>query len=121
VVIHFTDGDGDIGPGQGQTDTNGFINCTDHSLDSGLIANPVYNVYYYFYRSGDSCLEYVQTPYIDNNAKYNAISGLIQFYPQVECAPSGGTDTVFFSVFIKDRAGHVSNRVWTPKIVVYCH
>jgi len=125
LLIHFTDGDGDFGIAGGQTDSIYNNDCTNHSYDSADIADPLYNVYYYVYRSenSDSCLQLpIQTAYIPNDTKHKAIEGLIQIYPTLSCPPagSGSTDTIFFSVFIKDRAGHLSNRVHTPKIVVHC-
>ncbi len=121
VTLTFTDGDGDIGPPSSDQGTGDINDCTDHSKDSLTINNPHYNLYWYFYRAGDSCITQNITANLPNDGKYKAITGEIQFYPQVECGPNGGTDTVFLSVFIKDRAGHISNRVRTPYVTVVCN
>jgi hypothetical protein len=124
LTISFTDGEGGIGP-NGIVDTStSIIPCSVHSYDSSVINNPAYNVFWYEYHasnvSTDSCLDRLATAYIADNPKFSSISGLIQFFPTIECPPTGNVDTITFSVFIKDRNGKVSNRVRTPPIVVTC-
>ena len=126
LTIGFTDGEGGIGPVSGTQDTaTSIVPCTQHSYDTNVINNPAYNVFWYEYHassiSTDSCIDRLATAYVPDNPKYNSLSGLIQFYPTIECPPVGNTDTIVFSVFIKDRDGKISNRVRTPPIVVTCH
>ena len=121
ITLSFTDGDGDFGPPSYQTDSGTVFDCTNHSLDSGIINSPTYNVFWYTYRGGDSCIDRIYTASIPNDGKYKAISGDVQFFPKIACSPSGNTDTIFYSIFIKDRAGHISNRVRSTKVVVYCN
>ena len=123
VTVNFTDGEGGIGPETGTTDTaTSVVPCTVHSYDVNVINNPAYNVFWYEYQQGpDSCIDRLATAYVPNNPKYSGLSGTIQFYPTIECPPTGNVDTVYFSVFIKDRAGKLSNRLRTPGIIVTCH
>ncbi len=126
LTVKFTDGEGDIGPLPGTIDTaTSIVPCSQHAYDINVINNPAYNVFWYEYHassiSTDSCIDRLATAYVPNNPKYNAISGTIEFYPVIECPPTGNTDTIVFSVFIKDRAGKLSNRVRTPPIIVTCH
>jgi hypothetical protein len=120
LTVGFTAGNGDIGPVAGTTPT-APIDPSNHADDSAVIADPAYDVYWYLYEAGDSFLDERATPYVaSTSSKYPGISGLIDVYPVLECLPAGYSDTVFFSVFIKDRAGLISNRLWSPKIVINC-
>ena len=126
LTIAFTDGEGGIGPPNGTADTaTSIIPCTDHAYDINVINNPAYNVFWYEYHapsiSTDSCIDRLATAYIPDNPKYSGLAGIIQFYPSIECPPTGNTDTIIFSVFIKDRNGKISNRVRTPPIYVTCN
>lgn len=125
LTIGFTDGEGGIGPVPGTPDTaTSIVPCTQHSYDASVINNPAYNVFWYEYHapgiSTDSCIDRIASAYVPDNSKYNSLSGTIQFYPYIACPPVGNTDTIIFSVFIKDRNGKISNRVRTPPIIVTC-
>jgi hypothetical protein len=124
VTLAFTDGEGGIGPNQGNIDSLPLTPCTDHGFDSVIIADANYNVFWYTYHasniSTDSCIGYLQTSYVPDNPKVLSLQGTIQVYAPVECPPTGNVDTVYFSYFIKDRSGKISNRVRTPKIVITC-
>jgi len=125
-TLSFTDGDGDIGIPDGLIDTTcANCVCTNHSTDNTVIANTAWDVFYYTYTSGftDSCISIpgIGTKYIPNNSRYNALQGDITFSIGVECPGTGTMDTISYSFFIKDRAGHVSNRVRSPNIIVNCN
>lgn len=124
VTLAFTDGEGGIGPNQGVIDSLPLTPCTNHGFDTTIINDPNYNVFWYTYHasniSTDSCIGYLQTAYVPNNPKALSIKGTIQVYAPVECPPTGNVDTVYYSYFIKDRAGKISNRMHTPKIVIIC-
>ncbi len=122
VSLAFTDGDGDVGINTGgNTDSLAFTPCTDHSFDSTVIADPYYDVFWYEYHarsiSTDSCISYAATPLLPYT---KGIKGLILVYPKADCPPTGTMDTVYYSFFIKDRAGHLSNRLRTPPVLVNC-
>ena len=120
VTLSFTDGDGDFGPPDGTAATS-QDDPSNHANDSAVIADPAYSVYYYSYQQGDSFLDHKATRFIANDGKYKAITGDINVYPVLECPPTGNTDTIYYSFFIKDRAGHLSNRVRSTKVVVNCN
>jgi len=124
VTLSFTDGEGGIGPTpQSGSDTTTLVTC-NHAYDAAAIADPFYNIYYYTYHasqfSTDSCLDYIYTAYVPDNANNLSLKGTIQFYPKIGCPPSGNVDTLIFSCFIKDRNGKVSNRLRTPPIIITC-
>ena len=124
VTLNFTDGEGGIGPvPQSASDTTTLVTC-NHAYDAAAIADPYYNIYYYTYHashiSTDSCLDYKYTAYVPDNPKNVSLAGTIQFYPGIECPPTGNVDTIIFSCFIKDRYGKVSNRLRTPPIIITC-
>jgi hypothetical protein len=124
VTLAFTDGEGGIGPNQGNLDSLPLTPCTNHGFDATIINDANFNVFWYTYHasniSTDSCIGYLQTAYVPDNPKAVSIKGTIQVYAPVECPPTGTVDTVYYSYFIKDRAGKISNRVRTPQIVITC-
>ena len=126
ITVGFTDGEGGIGPVPMNSDPDSFpLNSVcNHAYDSIAISDPFYNIYWFKYHSShistDSCLEYKQSAYVPDNAHNLAIKGTIQFYPSIECPPTGNVDTVYYSCFIKDRNGKISNRLRTPPIIITC-
>ena len=101
MVISFKDGDGDIGSTDNDTATNCYI--TDH-------------------RSGkpDNTYNY-KIPFITPLGTTKDISGQISInLPGITCIPFHTVDSVTYKIVIKDRAGHISNEVQTPVIVVNC-
>ena len=119
IILSYTDGDGDFGVPDGTPHTSPTILPIDHSADSLAIADPAYSVYWYKYEGGDSALDGIGTSFID---KHQSITGDIYLFHTLECPQLPATiDTVYFSYFIKDRAGHLSNRVRSPKIIVNCN
>ena len=124
VTLAFTDGEGGIGPIQGVVDSLPLTPCTNHGFDTTIINDPNYNVFWYTYHasniSTDSCIGYLFTAYVPDNPKALSIKGTIQVYAPVECPPTGNVDTIYYSYFIKDRAGKISNRMRTPPIVITC-
>ncbi len=109
VTITFTDGDGDLGDKQG-IDAY-FIDKRDNNIKGSF-----------------------RIPFIPEEGVGNGISGEITFrlnttcciFPNMEeppCTPSTKypTDTLRYIIYIKDRAGHESNRVETSDIVLLCN
>lgn len=117
VTIFFTDGDGDIGffkEGSTQVETDLFIR--DLRLDA--------------------VTEKFTIPFIPEQGSTNGISGEITFRMYTTCcifpdwvsgqpapcdtSPEYTMDTVRYEIYIKDRAGHESNRIQTEPIYLLC-
>lgn len=111
VTISFTDGDGDLG--------------FEEASESILIKDG---------RDGVSRPS-LSIPYIEQQGAGNGISGEITFELTSTCCifvdPATGfkracadvpmaTDSVFYRISIKDRAGNVSNEITTPSIRLIC-
>ena len=101
MIISFKDGNGDIGSTDNDTSTNCYI--TDH-------------------RSGKPDYTYnYKIPFITPLGTTKDISGKINInLPGITCIPFHTTDSVTYKITIKDRAGHISNQVETPVIIVNC-
>lgn len=110
MYITFTDGDGDLG----KTSNNDVVN-----INSIIIRNTKNNL-----------IDTANIPYIPKKGTTDAISGKIEV--KIYNSTLGGgfideadllllqkpLDTLIYEVFIKDRAGHVSNTVTTPPLIV---
>ena len=102
LKFSFTDGDGDIG--LTQTDTSQDILIKD--IRTGA---PFFAPLEYKYRM----------PYVTPDGVNKSISGDIEItIPNTYCRPGLPVDTLTYSIQIKDRAGHWSNTVQTPKLIV---
>lgn len=123
VEFTFTDGDGDIG--KINPDSAGCNTCI---LDSCLHTD--WSLFLTDTRKG--CMELFMVPYIPPkgssdviSGKFNiVISGICCFYPDnTGCVPNSNypRDTVVYAVQIKDRAGHLSNKLELPPIIVQCN
>ncbi|GDX51363.1 hypothetical protein LBMAG27_04100 [Bacteroidota bacterium] len=101
MIISFKDGDGDLGSLESDTSTNCFI--TDH-------------------RSGKPDYTYnYKIPFVTPKGTTKDISGTIAInLPGITCIPFHTTDSVTYKIVIMDRAGHKSNEIQTPVIVVNC-
>lgn len=117
ITISFTDGDGDLGffkQGSTQVETDLFIR--------DLRLNAV--------------TEKFTIPFVPELGAANGISGEINFRLYTTCcifpewvtgqpapcdtSPEYPMDTVQYEIYIKDRAGHESNRVVTEPIYLIC-
>ncbi len=117
ITISFTDGDGDLGffkEGSSQVETDLFIR--------DLRLNAV--------------TEKFTIPFVPELGAANGISGEINFRLYTTCcifpewvtgqpapcdtSPEYPMDTVQYEIYIKDRAGHESNRVVTEPIYLLC-
>lgn len=111
ITFSFTDGDGDLG----FKDDEGSLFIID-GRDS--YSKPAYRI-----------------PYIEQQGAGNGISGEISISVPTTCCiypdPATGNtiscqfvpivqDTLFYRISIKDRAGHVSNEIRTPDILLIC-
>jgi hypothetical protein len=125
VNLSFTDGLGSVEAANTVSDSIYWIPF-NHAYDSVVIADPFYNIYYYVYHashlSSDSALNVFQTsrqsPFYYPDYSYH---GTIPIAIVVGPPPTGTTDTLIYSFFIKDHAGKISNRVRTQPIIVNCY
>lgn len=113
VTLEFTDGDGDLGSADKANDIS-VIDSRDNSGDT------------------------LSLPLIEQQGAGNGISGEISFVLPPTCcippplngiplppcdpsvAPNFLRDTVVYRVRIRDRAGHLSNEVALPPIILIC-
>jgi len=111
VFISFTDGDGDLGYGVSDTMKNVFV--TDSR--TGFLSDRF------------------KTPEIPPEGANNGISGTLRILLYTTCCifpdnippceknvPGYPTDTLYYEIYITDRAGHVSNIIRTDDIILYC-
>lgn len=104
VQLSFTDGDGDIGNLSDDTIPNCFI--VDSRFDSVVIP--------------------YKMPDISPMGNIKVVSGVIQItFPQLYLRDGAqfhhdpNADTLHYSLYIKDRAGHTSNTVLTQNIYLH--
>ncbi len=107
LTFSFTDGDGDLG-----SDDSVGVFIVD-GRDN--FPKPAYKI-----------------PYVDEQGAGNGISGEITIRLNTTCCTfTGGyppcsvvagipTDTLTYKISIRDRAGHISNIIETPPIVLFC-
>lgn len=110
LFISFTDGDGDLGHQAGDTTRNVYIK----DLRTGNIQDRF------------------KTPYIPEEGIGNGITGDIQLLLYTTCClfpenippcsepPQYPFDTIIYEVYIRDRAGHISNSIQTEPIIIQC-
>lgn len=111
MYFTFTDGDGDLG----KTSNSDTVN-----VNSIIIKTIKYNK-----------IDTANIPYIPKKGTSDAISGKIEVKIYNDVLQGGfldesdvllvlqrPLDTLVFEVFIKDRAGHISNTVTTPPLIV---
>ncbi|MBP7273929.1 MAG: hypothetical protein KA974_08805 [Saprospiraceae bacterium] len=110
LSFSFTDGDGDLG-----------FETSDTSKSVVLIDS----------RDGQLANSY-KLPFIPQQGASNGISGTVTLTVfttccyfsngQIPCEPSTQqpTDTLVYELYVKDRAGHISNKISTSSIIVFC-
>lgn len=115
LTFTYTDGDGDIG-----------------SMGSDSVSS----VFFVDRRDNSTLVPGDRLPFVEPQGTGNGISGEISVRLRRSCCiyigPGGisqaceaaalaiARDTVTYEVFIRDRAGHESNRILTPPIVLIC-
>ncbi|HRN95216.1 MAG: hypothetical protein M9931_07520 [Chitinophagales bacterium] len=125
-ALTFTDGDADLGASSGSQAKYQSQPCDLYS-DTSYFKDDFWSLILLDHR--DSCLEAKSLPFVTPQGKYPAISGEIEFTTSAlackvrNCSPAPGCpdDTLVYTVFIKDRAGHLSNGVVTPPIIINCN
>lgn len=121
ITISFTDGEGDIGVTSSPSDTCNF--CSLKTGDSSCFNMSGFNVFLIDHR--DTCMSTYASANIETGSKYDDISGEIVIITSIDSKkcfappqPGCPKDTVVYSILIKDKAGHRSNIVQTPPIIV---
>lgn len=115
VTIRFTDGDGDLG----FNDSSSFITVADTRITASSYVPEVRNL-----------------PLIDHQSSGNGISGELTFEARTSCCinppVSPGIpprtcdttsillDTLTLKIQMRDKAGHLSNILETPPIILIC-
>lgn len=125
ITLQIEDGDGDIG-------TKDILpgNC-DGCISTGptsCVNDPAFSLFLIDPR--DNCVKEFKLPYIEPEGQTNAISGSISvLVGNFSCKDPNNPvlyptsipyDTLYYDVFIKDRAGHFSDTVRTPFIIIRC-
>ena len=107
VTLSFTDGDGDLGSSSSDPTLNLFT----------------------FNRLINQVADSFRIPFVPVQGTKNGISGTIQVRLLTTCCKSlepckpsltHPLDTLIYDISIKDRAGHLSNIVSTPPILLRC-
>lgn len=123
VKFEFKDGDGDLG--FQSTDTGDCNLC-----DTTCLQHPTFSLFLFDNRT--SCLTPYNIPYIPPKGSSDAISGKVDFVVSLICcippnnfpcipSPDYPQDTVRYSIQLKDRAGHLSNKLELPPILIHCN
>jgi hypothetical protein len=113
LTILFTDGDGDLGSPESIGNKPPDVFIIDKS-DNNAVANPY------------------TLPYIAKKGETKGINGEISFAIYTACCTVPGsmpceksithpTDTILYAVTIQDRAGHKSNELKLPPIILICN
>ena len=99
VDIYFEDGDGDIGGEE--------IDSLNMFWEDSRVPG---------YRIGS------KIPYVELQGNHKAISGIIHATRGIStCITSSDVDTFYYSIQIRDRAGHWSNIIRTPDLYINCN
>lgn len=126
IAISFTDGDADLGASSNDKPQFHSEPCDLYS-DTSFFKDNYWSLILLDQR--DSCLEAKSLPYVEAKGKYPSISGEIEFTTSAlsckvrDCSPLPGCpdDTLVYTVFIKDRAGHLSNGAVSTPIIINCN
>lgn len=124
ITVTFQDGDGDIGQDNIPPSCSPQNIC-DLESDSSCLNDPAYTLFLLDMR--DSCLQLFNIPRVDVGSGPRALEGEIRVtIPPVSCKcfpnpPGCGVDTLVYDVFIRDRAGNLSNVVKSSPMYVYCN
>jgi hypothetical protein len=117
LTAEFTDGDGDIGVPASVTPRADTICVTPESV---IVTNPGFNFFYKDLR--DSCTQFTRTAYYQPEKGKESIRGEVDIrlgaFCKKVCGTPGCSDTAQFEIYLKDRAGHISNKVTTGKFVI---
>ena len=101
----------------GQDSITFFIGFTDGDGDVGSDVKP--NLFFLDNRTGYA--DSFKIPNLTTEGNVKAITGTIAYTrSSFSCIPGKLFDTLYYTIYIEDRAGHRSNQVITPDIVLQC-
>lgn len=119
IEFSFTDGDGDIGLSEWDSDPpydfNLFI--TYFEKQEGEFKEVILTAYNNQTGEYDTINLDYRIPVINNTGQEKSLKGKIELELNIN-NPSSDYDTIRFDLFIKDRALHESNTISTPEIIV---
>jgi len=94
-LIDFTDGDGDLG------------------------SSAIPNLFFLDSRTGYT--DSFKIPNLTPEGNVKAISGVIAYAASsFNCIPGKTFDTLYYTIYVEDRAGNKSNQIVTPQIILQC-
>jgi hypothetical protein len=94
-LIDFTDGDGDLG------------------------SSDIPNLFFLDSRTGYT--DSFKIPNLTPQGNVKAISGVIAYVgSSFNCIPGKTFDSLYYTIYVQDRAGNKSNQVMTPQIILEC-
>ena len=113
LKITFKDGDGDIGLNPEESDPpydyNLFIDYYEiQNKDSVHVTNSPF--------TGDTLIFNARVPILTPTGSNKSISGEIQDTMLINY-PNSQFDTIFYKIYLMDRALHESNTIYTPLII----
>lgn len=121
ISFTFTDGDGDIGVNT--TTADSCNQCGLKSGDSSCLKLNSFNVF--LIDSRDTCVSTFASPNVQIGNQHKAISGEVQVIRAIDSkkcfvvpTPGCPKDTVIYTIYLRDKAGHFSNAIQTVPIVV---
>ncbi|HWB63592.1 MAG TPA: hypothetical protein VG603_08800 [Chitinophagales bacterium] len=124
ITISFTDGDGDIAVTN--TSDSNYDFCGLQHNDSSFLHAQSFNIFAIDSRS--SCAQQFASPNLTPSGKYKDISGEMEIlltttsYTCFDCSSTcyNNVDSVRYTIYVRDQAGHLSNPVTTPPIYISC-
>ncbi|MBC8147518.1 MAG: hypothetical protein H8E98_05985 [Bacteroidetes bacterium] len=126
LTIFFTDGDGDIGLGQGDTlapfnpGSKYYYNFFIQYLEkiNGKFEEIYITIYNTETQEFDTITHHARIPPLTTNLVNKGIKGDIEIALDIYNYINPVNDTIAFDVYIVDKALHKSNVVRTPEIIV---
>ena len=101
----------------GQDSITFFIGFTDGDGDLG--SDDIPNLF--FLDSRTLYTDSFKIPNLTPQGNVKAISGTIMYARSVfNCIPGKTSDTLFYTIYVEDRAGNKSNNVISPTIYLQC-
>jgi len=95
-----------------------FIDFTDGDGDIGSEETP--NLFFLDSRTGYT--DSFKIPSLTPQGNVKAITGIIAYTrSSFNCIPGRAFDTLYYTIYIEDRAGNKSNLITTPMIYLECN
>ncbi len=137
IIFSFTDGSGSVAPNPSYPSAD---NCFIPGVDSSVLYKNHNNIFLFKSNDNFGCTtpDCFASPNLQPTNGNMDLSGQIHVYETVsssKCFPNGcssvpcnsllpnnpyGLDTVVYTIYLRDLAGHLSNAVQTPPITTSC-